>query len=113
MDVVAGTGGATAYLTGATGNSGDMFYLTDDGATAASDAASISFGNSNLTGQRWEFFNADEESDILILFQGGVTVNGLVMGSSVATHVLPNEHATVMCVGTGQYIVWISQQPLP
>jgi hypothetical protein len=108
MDVVYGVAGAQGAQGAATGNAGGMFYLQDDGLTGNDVAQSYSFGSSDLTGRRWEFFNDDPTSNIVINFETSTTVNGVLLATFATVEVLAGEHVTVMAVAPGVYIVWYS-----
>jgi hypothetical protein len=113
MDVVFGVQGFTGVTGAATGNAGGMFYLQDDGATGVAGANSYSFGSNDLTGRRWEFFNDDPTTNIVINFESMTTVNGVPLAIDATVEVSAGEHVTVMAVAPGVYIVWLSSAKAP
>jgi hypothetical protein len=111
MDVVIGAQGFTGVTGAATGNAGGMFFLpnfsSDDG-----DTNGYFFNNSDdLTGQRWEFFNTDSNDKIVITFGFNTVVNGQSRPAGATILVDEDQHVTVMSVYSGEFIVWVSEEP--
>jgi hypothetical protein len=92
-------------------NAGTLYY-DDNSYALGADEKPLEFGATDLTGSRFEYFNAHSSDIIIIEFLTGTTVNGVAVGALGAEVIVDTgEHVTVMGVGLGKYVVWYSIAP--
>jgi hypothetical protein len=87
--------GSTGSNSVTSADSGKLFVLTG--------SQSLSFGNVNLTGRRFEVFN-NTGSIRSIAFASGTVVNESPGATTIS--VPAYTHVVVMGIGLGQYIAW-------